>query len=391
MLYNVYIGTNEATIAHMRSVVNGMFIPASTFADAVQAIEHIRERYNTSVLYEATRQTVEDCGRIAALHERFPRVYLILVTSRISDEQLASYQQAGIHNVFSPDVSPQTVKTVEDYLNLRHEQKFEEFSRRHRDALHMFRLPLWKRAFDIVFACIALLLLSPLFIGTAIAIRLESKGQVIYKAKRAGSNYQIFDFYKFRSMYTDADKHLKEYSALNQYRTENADAARQPSQASPLDRIEQVTEAETPVLVSDDYIIPEREYLQQRKEQQTHAFVKIENDPRITRVGRFIRKYSIDELPQLFNILKGDMSVVGNRPLPLYEAELLTNDNYAERFMAPAGLTGLWQVEKRGDSGRMSAEERNQLDIRYARQFSFGMDLKILLKTFTAFIQKENV
>ena len=391
MLYNVYIGTNEATIAHMRGVVNGMFIPASTFADAVQAIEHIRERYNTSVLYEATRQTVEDCGRIAALHERFPRVYLILVTSRISDEQLASYQQAGIHNVFSPDVSPQTVKTVEDYLNLRHEQKFEEFSRRHRDALHMFRLPLWTRAFDIVFACIALLLLSPLFIGTAIAIRLESKGQVIYKAKRAGSNYQIFDFYKFRSMYTDADKHLKEYSALNQYRTENADAARQPSQASPLDRIEQVTEAETPVLVSDDYIIPEREYLQQRKEQQTHAFVKIENDPRITRVGRFIRKYSIDELPQLFNILKGDMSVVGNRPLPLYEAELLTNDNYAERFMAPAGLTGLWQVEKRGDSGRMSAEERNQLDIRYARQFSFEMDLKILLKTFTAFIQKENV
>ena len=391
MLYNVYIGTNEATIAHMRGVVNGMFIPASTFADAVQAIEHIRERYNTSVLYEATRQTVEDCGRIAALHERFPRVYLILVTPRISDEQLASYQQAGIHNVFSPDVSPQTVKTVEDYLNLRHEQKFEEFSRRHRDALHMFRLPLWKRAFDIVFACIALLLLSPLFIGTAIAIRLESKGQVIYKAKRAGSNYQIFDFYKFRSMYTDADKHLKEYSALNQYRTESADAARQPSQASPLDRIEQVTEAETPVLVSDDYIIPEREYLQQRKEQQTHAFVKIENDPRITRVGRFIRKYSIDELPQLFNILKGDMSVVGNRPLPLYEAELLTNDNYAERFMAPAGLTGLWQVEKRGDSGRMSAEERNQLDIRYARQFSFEMDLKILLKTFTAFIQKENV
>ena len=391
MLYNVYIGTNETTIAHMRSVVNGMFIPVSTFTDAVQAIEHIRERYNTSVLYEATRQTVEDCGRIAALHERFPRVYLILVTPRIPDEQLASYQQAGIHNVFSPDVLPQKVKMVEDYLNLRHEQKFEEFSRRHRDALRTFRLPLWKRAFDIVFASIALLLLSPLFIGTALAIRLESKGQVIYKAKRAGSNYQIFDFYKFRSMYTDADKHLKEYSALNQYRTENADADRQPSQASPLDRIEQVTEAETPVLVSDDYIIPEQEYLQQKKEQQTHAFVKIENDPRITRVGRFIRKYSIDELPQLFNILKGDMSVVGNRPLPLYEAELLTNDNYAERFMAPAGLTGLWQVEKRGDSGRMSAEERNQLDIRYARQFSFGMDLKILLKTFTAFIQKENV
>ena len=390
MQYNVYIGTQRTTIDHIRSVVNGMFIPAATYVDAVHVIDHIRERYNTSVLYEATPQTEEDCRQIAALHERFPRVYLILVTSVIPEELIARYRQAGIHNVFLPDVAPEKVKMVEDYLNLRHQQKFEEFSRRHRNAIHTFRLPAWKRTFDIVFTGIAILLLSPLLIGTAIAIRMESKGQVIYKAKRAGSNYYIFDFYKFSSMYTDADKHLKEYSTLNQYRTEKTDT-RHPYQAIPLNKIEQVSDSETSVLVSDDYIIPEKEYLQQQKEKQIHAFVKIENDPRVTRVGRFIRKYSIDELPQLFNILKGDMSIVGNRPLPLYEAELLTNDNYAERFMAPAGLTGLWQVEKRGDSGRMSAEERNQLDIRYARQFSFGMDMKILLKTFTAFIQKENV
>ena len=126
-------------------------------------------------------------------------------------------------------------------------------------------------------------------------------------------------------------------------------------------------------------------------QQQENAFVKIVNDPRVTRVGRFIRKYSIDELPQLFNILKGDMSIVGNRPLPLYEAELLTNDAYIERFMAPAGLTGLWQVEKRGGAGKMSAEERKLLDIRYAHEFSFWMDMKIILKTVTAFIQKEDV
>ena len=117
----------------------------------------------------------------------------------------------------------------------------------------------------------------------------------------------------------------------------------------------------------------------------------MENDPRITKVGRIIRKYSIDELPQLFNILKGDMSVVGNRPLPLYEAEKLTADESIDRFIAPAGLTGLWQVMKRGDSGRMSAEERKQLDIIYGQTFSFLLDCKILLKTFTAFIQKENV
>jgi lipopolysaccharide/colanic/teichoic acid biosynthesis glycosyltransferase len=119
--------------------------------------------------------------------------------------------------------------------------------------------------------------------------------------------------------------------------------------------------------------------------------VKFENDPRITRVGHVIRKYSIDELPQLINILKGDMSVVGNRPLPLYEAELLTEDESIDRFLAPSGLTGLWQVMKRGDSGAMSAEERKKLDVTYAENFSFWLDIKIILKTVTAFVQKENV
>ena len=85
------------------------------------------------------------------------------------------------------------------------------------------------------------------------------------------------------------------------------------------------------------------------------------------------------------------MSIVGNRPLPLYEAECLTSDDSIDRFMAPAGLTGLWQVEKRGDSGAMSAEERKQLDITYGRTYNFALDMKIIFRTFTAFIQKENV
>ena len=138
-------------------------------------------------------------------------------------------------------------------------------------------------------------------------------------------------------------------------------------------------------------MISEEDFIKKKEKTQQNAFVKIENDPRVTRVGRFIRKYSIDELPQLFNILKGDMSIVGNRPLPLYEAELLTSDAYIDRFMAPAGLTGLWQVENRGGAGKMSAEERKQLDIKYARDFSFWLDMKIIFKTLTAFVQKENV
>lgn len=249
-------------------------------------------------------------------------------------------------------------------------------------------MPLWKRIFDVIFAFIAILVLSPLLLITALAIRLESKGTIIYKAKRVGRNYYIFNFLKFRSMYSDADQRLKEFQHLNQYVDHKIQVSKQP-----VDRIDLDFEYldENKLLFSDDEIIEEKEFLQKQFVEQENAFVKIENDPRVTKVGRYIRKYSIDELPQLFNILKGDMSVVGNRPLPLYEAELLTSDDYIERFSAPAGLTGLWQVEKRGGKGKMSPEERKALDIQYARNMSFWLDLKIIFRTFTAFIQKESV
>jgi lipopolysaccharide/colanic/teichoic acid biosynthesis glycosyltransferase len=190
-------------------------------------------------------------------------------------------------------------------------------------------------------------------------------------------------------MYANADKKLKKYNSLNQYASDNDEVE---VNTLPIDKIDDSENLEdNSLLVSDDYMIAEEDFLRQRSREHENAFVKIENDPRVTRIGRFIRKYSIDELPQLFNILKGDMSMVGNRPLPLYEAEQLTSDNYIDRFLAPAGLTGLWQVEKRGEAGKLSAEERKQLDIKYAKNFSLLLDIKIIFKTFTAFIQKENV
>lgn len=200
-----------------------------------------------------------------------------------------------------------------------------------------------KRLFDILAASFGLILTAPVWLLIAAAIKLESKGPVFYKSKRAGAGYKVFDFIKFRSMYSDAERRLNELKNRNQY-AGNSEA----------------------------------------------VFIKLSEDPRVTRVGKFIRKYSLDELPQLLNILRGDMSLVGNRPLPLYEAEQLVREEWCARFLAPAGLTGLWQVTKRGKS-EMSSEERIALDIEYSKQYNVLGDMIIIFKTFSAFIQHENV
>jgi lipopolysaccharide/colanic/teichoic acid biosynthesis glycosyltransferase len=248
-------------------------------------------------------------------------------------------------------------------------------------------VPFAKRLFDIVFAFFILLLLSPLFLIIIILLKIESKGPVFYSSKRVGMGYEIFNFYKFRSMYVDADKRLKEFAHLNQYNEGSKND-------SPIDDTkntysEDISDHET-FLVGDNEMISETIFIEQQRDKKDKAFIKIKNDPRITKVGRFIRKTSIDELPQLVNVLKGDMSIVGNRPIPLYEAEVLTSDNYSERFLAPAGITGLWQVTKRGKSD-MSNEERKQLDNTYARTYTFWGDIVLLLKTAKALLQTEDV
>lgn len=390
MLYYIYIGNNKITIDHLSKVTGGMFIAVSSANKAAKVIDGIRERYNTSILYEYTTSE-KDCLEISYLHKRFPRVYITLVTEGLAAEDRKPYLQAGVSNTLPPRANEETIQRMNNFLQIRKTHKMQEFSDTHRKMLNTFHLPLWKRLFDILFASGAIVALSPLLIGTAIAIRLESKGKIIYKSQRVGSNYKIFNFLKFRSMFTNADKRLKELNALNQYKMEEETPSGNDTPEILFDELTGNLEAEGNLLISDDFVISEEDYRKQKAQETKNTFVKIENDPRVTRVGRIIRKYSIDELPQLFNVLKGDMSIVGNRPLPLYEAELLTSDAYIDRFMGPAGLTGLWQVEKRGGAGKMSAEERKQLDIKYAREFSFWLDMKILLKTFTAFIQKENV
>lgn len=249
-----------------------------------------------------------------------------------------------------------------------------------------YRMPLIKRLFDILVSSVALILLSPLFFITALAIRLESKGPVFYYSWRIGTGFTAFKFFKFRSMYTGADSRLKDLKHLNQYSQDEEDG----NNSAQEDANETPTMGANGMLYADGRMMSEEEYKQYKKDKEGATFIKIKDDPRVTRVGRIIRNTSIDELPQLWNVLKGDMSIVGNRPLPLYEAERITTDRFARRFLAPAGITGLWQVTKRG-KGDMSEEERMMLDNDYARDYSFRRDISLILKTIPALLQKENV
>ncbi|MEM7514066.1 MAG: sugar transferase [Bacteroidota bacterium] len=238
-----------------------------------------------------------------------------------------------------------------------------------------FQVPRWKRIFDIVVSLLILLMISPLLLFIILCIKLDSKGPVFYTSRRVGTGYKIFDFYKFRSMKVNADKLISSMDHLNSYQDEEEE------------KLEDLIIGGT-LLISDEGQTSEEEIEQEKEKELANTFFKAANDPRITKIGKIIRGLSLDELPQLLNVLKGDMSIVGNRPLPLYEAEKLTSDEWASRFMAPAGITGLWQVNDFAHA-KLSPEERKQLDNEYAEKFSLWMDIKILLKTLPAMVLHE--
>lgn len=294
------------------------------------------------------------------------------------EENKKHLRNSRISDIFSFDTD---IDQIEERVSFIY-QYYHKLRQNTSEKLQLYKIPAWKRSFDIAFASIALLLLLPFFMLIALAIRIESKGKVFYAAKRVGTGFKVFNFYKFRSMYTDADKKVDALLAQNQYGNQNIKTKES--------LINEPAESEDSLLISDDDMILEGDYLKIKEQKQENSFFKVSNDPRITKVGHLIRNTSIDELPQLINVLKGDMSIVGNRPLPLYEAELLTSDQWANRYIAPAGLTGLWQITKRGSSGTLSADERKQLDVDYANEFTFFSDLKIIFKTLPAMLQQEN-
>jgi lipopolysaccharide/colanic/teichoic acid biosynthesis glycosyltransferase len=388
----IYIGQDEL-LAHQLTgiLLNILTKSPQIFRNHIDAAKWLATNTDVKgliILYE--RDSIEeDLANIKFLRNNFPHTYILLVTDNLPIEDRLHYIRAGVNDTVPPFATAEQFSLFFQFIqkyrpHAQSAKRVDEFD------LSSFKLPFVKRAFDVVISSFALLILSPLMLLVALAIWLESRGPIFYKSKRVGSNYHIFDFWKFRSMYVDADKRLKEVGKFNQYATNITKIEPQVSIDEALDP-QSIDLSDQSFLVDDDFIISEEEFVAQKRQKTDNAFVKIEKDPRVTRVGQFIRKYSIDELPQFINILKGDMSVVGNRPLPLYEAELLTKDDSMERFIAPAGLTGLWQVQKRGGAGKLSADERKQLDIYYAQHYSLCLDIKIIFRTFTAFIQKEDV
>ena len=190
-----------------------------------------------------------------------------------------------------------------------------------------------KRSFDLLFAGVGLLLISPLLLGIALAVRLSSRGPIIYRSLRPGIGGQAFQCLKFRTMRTDIDLTEDQLEALNE---------------------------------------------------SSGALFKIRDDPRLTRVGRLLRRFSLDELPQLINVMRGEMALVGPRPLPMRDFERL-EEWHKKRYLVLPGVTGLWQISGRSE---LDFDDLVRLDFLYLERWSVLLDLSILLKTIPAVLSR---
>jgi exopolysaccharide biosynthesis polyprenyl glycosylphosphotransferase len=269
---------------------------------------------------------IEDIDNIDELVSK-NNINEILVTKRISDGEalklISLKRKKGVYIKMVP----------ESYLFFSKRISFDEISGIPVMELEISNLEGFqgyiKEIIDIVLGTIGLILFSPLFIIIAILIKLDSEGPIFYKHLRVGRYGKPFYLWKFRTMYKDADKILDKYPEL--------------------------------------------------KKEFEKEF-KLKNDPRVTRIGKFLRKFSLDEIPQIFNILKGEMSIVGPRPVTFKELEKY-GEYKDEVLRVKPGLTGLWQVSGRSD---LDYARRIALDLYYIQNWSLLLDIKIILKTIPA-------
>lgn len=365
----------------------GSYLQIEYFEDKEDLLKALKEYFPADAILAHVSGGAWDLLDKVRTNPGFGNIPFIVLVEKLTPAVIKNAKSKKADDIFPSDFTHGDLLTRLHYFTKR--QWYVASKASAKIELKETKTPFWKRAIDVISTGTAVILLSPIFILVAIMIRLDSKGPVFYKSKRVGSGYKIFDLYKFRTMRTDADQLIRKMAALNMYNAKPVEEEVVTGNANFCDECNNGGFCNRRLFL-DGKEICEKVY--QAQKDQKAAFMKFQNDPRITRIGNFLRNTSLDELPQLINILKGDMSLVGNRPLPLYEAEKLTTDHNILRFAGPAGLTGLWQVTKRGKGkADMSEEERTELDITYAKNFSFMMDLKIILMTFPALFQSENV
>jgi len=365
----------------------GSLLQIEYFEEKEDLLSALKENFPADAIIAHVKGGAWELLDIIRSNPIFGNLPFIVVVEKLSAAVIRNAKSKKADDVFSANFSEGDLMTRLRYFTKR--QWYVATKASEKIKASSTRTPLWKRAIDVVSTGGAVVLLSPVFLLVALAIRLDSKGPVFYKSKRVGSGYKIFDLYKFRTMRTNADQLIRKMAALNMYNVKTAEPEGAVENSNLCDECNHGGFCNRRLFLDGKEIC---EKVFQNQKEQKAAFMKFQNDPRITRIGKFLRNSSLDELPQLLNILIGDMSLVGNRPLPLYEAEKMTTDDKILRFAGPAGLTGLWQVTKRGKGKEdMSEEERAQLDITYAKNFSFKMDMEIILKTFPALLQSENV
>jgi exopolysaccharide biosynthesis polyprenyl glycosylphosphotransferase len=309
----------------------------------------LRARYRNANIMEKMKSALVSCSRetdIRGWHERNKTVGVIFTEMTSIDESSVERIFRKVHSAVGETLDPELIKDIKISFHTFPEENGNSAIN---DGL--FNIALYpdlskpsisrqatssmKKLMDMTGSLSALVLFSPIFLTIAAAVKLTSDGPVFFKQERMGLNGKIFTFLKFRSMYTNSD-HSRHKDYITKFIGEGKDNGNTP------------------------------------------GVYKLSNDPRITRIGTFLRKTSLDELPQFINVLMGHMSLVGPRPPIPYECELYDIWHRRRLLSVKPGITGLWQVSGRS---RTTFDEMVRLDLKYINGWSLWLDIKLLLKT----------
>lgn len=266
------------------------------------------------IIYEITNKLI-DTTLINNIREELEKNSVVLIIIN-TQNKTSDYLHFGAHDIYDIDFDINDLITRVRFLHMN----LSALNIPKREDVHVFKLPFWKRTFDIIASMLILVLLSPVYFIIALLIKIESRGKALIKYPRVGTGYRIFESIYFRT--TQSDSHpIGENNPGN-------------------------------------------------------------NINKTTTIGKILQKTGLDTLPQFLNVLKGDLSIIGNKPLPLSEAELVTTDDLSQRFLAPIGVTGLWKsIDKQTDKHSLKENLKNT-ENKYAEKITFWIDMKILFRTF---------